>query len=368
MLTLAEAQASSQPAWLRDRNFWQIAAGDARSSHAEVCFKWSVIFQGPGYAGSWPDCVPRLVQDGWSKRTLSNLKRFAEDVKLGDLVVLHAGSKHALGVGEVVGPYSWHRAFLDAGAHDLGHLRRVRWLWQTRDKGKPPELPFNQTLGLRRLDSQPVKRWLATLPLAESPATALPELPADDGDCLTPGAVADFLYSQGISPDSIGRTLKVIAAVRQHAYAYRRGNLPPERETLAHMVLPLFQALGWTPQQMALEWNRMDLALFRCLPRTDENLEMVVEVKRLYAPNLMTAARQAERYARHYPSCHRLVVTDGVRYGVYQRERDSFALYTYMNLAELRKNYPLYECNGAKETLLAIALTAGLKINRTQNK
>ncbi|MGF7135870.1 hypothetical protein P3T40_007382 [Paraburkholderia sp. EB58] len=60
--------------------------------------------------------------------------------------------------------------------------------------------------------------------------------------------------------------------------------------------------------------------------------------------------------AQTRPGCHRLIVTDGLRYGVYTRPGDGeFRLYAYFNLIRLRKDYPVYPCKGAREALVALA-------------
>jgi hypothetical protein len=118
--------------------------------------------------------------------------------------------------------------------------------------------------------------------------------------------------------------------------------------------------LGWTPQKMAIELNHMDLALFTKLPRTDSNLSVVVEAKQIGA-SWLTAKSQAERYAStpsRRDSCSRLIVTDGLRYGVYTRRGDGkFNEYpkAYLNLTNLRAEYPVYPCRGAQDALLAMS-------------
>ncbi len=42
-------------------------------------------------------------------------------------------------------------------------------------------------------------------------------------------------------------------------------------------------------------------------------------------------------------------------YGVYVRTgAGPFSLYAYLNLTRLRDSYPIYQCRGAKDALLAI--------------
>lgn len=70
----------------------------------------------------------------------------------------------------------------------------------------------------------------------------------------------------------------------------------------------------------------------------------------------LTAVSQAQSYAEGKSACHRLIVTDGLRYGVYVRRKlGNFQLYAYLNLARLRHDYPIYGCHGAEDALLAMA-------------
>lgn len=96
-----------------------------------------MILSGSGAAGPWPDCAEALRSGrGLSSRKLADLRRFCEDVKEGDLVVLRVGTTDVYGVGEVVGDYLWHEEFGDVDGWDLQHVRRVRWLWKC---GKEPQ-------------------------------------------------------------------------------------------------------------------------------------------------------------------------------------------------------------------------------------
>ncbi len=124
---------------------------------------------------------------------------------------------------------------------------------------------------------------------------------------------------------SITALLNEIGELTRIAKWYQRANKPSEHETVAYLVVPLLRALGWTPQRMAVEWNRV-------------------------------AMSQAMSYSDGKTACHRLIVTDGLRYGVYTRiKAEPFQLHAYLNLTRLRHSYPIYECSGAEEALLAMA-------------
>ena len=119
------------------------------------------------------------------------------------------------------------------------------------------------------------------------------------------------------------------------------------------------------------EWNEEDIELLFMgfgnisiywtdeTPREDNNLSVTVEVKRR-GSSCLTARSQAEFYATQEGrgNCTRLIVTDGIRYGVFiQAPGGSFAATpkAYLNLTRLREDYPILECQGAPEALRIMA-------------
>lgn len=101
--------------------------------------------------------------------------------------------------------------------------------------------------------------------------------------------------------------------------------------------------------------RRLAVALFEHLPRSADSLRVVVEAKKM-DNSCLSAKSQAESYAADKAGCHRLIVTDGLRYGIYVRKPlEPFCLYAYMNLTRLRNGYPIYQCKGAQVALLAMA-------------
>ena len=79
-----------------------------------------------------------------------------------------------------------------------------------------------------------------------------------------------------------------------------------------------------------------------------------VEAKRK-GNSCLTAFSQAERYSQNKKNCNRLVVTDGLRYGVFIKNQEGFyKLHAYMNLTEFKNEYVVYECHGINEALWAM--------------
>lgn len=337
---------------------WQQAAGDTERDYVDICIRWGVILNGPGHAGPWPDCEHKLRGNDWSARKMTDLRRFAVTMQCGDLVVLRIGTANVLAVGQVVGLYEWHDDFGDLDGWDLQHIRRVRWLWS--DVSKPKVF---DTYALKQGDTTQllsvgaVTEWLKTLSVTEETfGRPLPDLPSESqaGE-ITLVEISDFLFDQGVASTSITKLLDEVGELTRIAKWYRRSDPPSEHETVAYLVVPLLRALGWTPQRMAVEWNRVDVALFDRLPRGDDTLQIVVEAKKM-GNSCLSAKSQAMSYANGKSGCHRLIVTDGLRYGVYTRGDDGqFHLYAYLNLARLMRYYPTLECQGAEKALLSMA-------------
>lgn len=339
------------------KKIWQVAAGDTDRNYADLCLYWDVIVNGPGSEGRWPECENKLRQE-WelSSRKISDLRRFAEEMTDGDLVVLRMGTTDVLGVGVVVGEYLWNEEFGDVDGWDLQHVRRVKWLWKydgTPKRFDTYTLKFGDTV--QSIDSQPVMDWVhsfsAEILSTKRPLTRLPDPSKDVGW----EDIAEYLFDHGVASNAIGKITNEIDELVRISKWYQRTGGPSEAETVAYLAIPLLRSLGWTPQKMAIEWGGVDIALFSTLPRVDHNLTVVVEAKQKgYA--CLNAQSQAKTYAEQEgrTDCNRLIVTDGLRYGVYFRQDGKFPNepHAYLNLTRMRNAYPLLKCKGAKEAFL----------------
>jgi len=341
---------------IENKIIWQQASGDKDRNYVKICLNWDVILNGPGYAGELPDSRGVLKNDGWGARKITDLLRFSEKISDGDIVVLRLGTNEVFGVGVVVGKYEWLEEFSDIDGWDLQHVRRVKWLW--KDVKKPKTFPvysLKQGDTTQKLDSECVKNWLKTLTISkEQYNRELVVLPKEQAkEIINFEQVSEYLFDEGISSNSIQALMSEIDELTRIAKWYKTDNNPSEFETVAYLVVPLLRALGWTPQKMAIEWNKVDIALFSQLPRKDDNLKIVVEAKKK-GNSCLSAKSQAQSYSVGKRNCNRLIVTDGLRYGVYVKKEDKFNLYAYLNLTSLKNEYPVYNCHGVQEALRAM--------------
>lgn len=339
---------------LTDRKIWQQACGDKDRNYSKICLKWGVILNGPGYAGPYPDCMETLKEHKWTSKKITDLWRFSKEMNSGDLVVLRLGTDTVLGIGEIVGDYEWNECFSDVDGWDLQHTRRVRWLWNGLDNPKnfrAYSLKLGDTTQI--LNSGEVKNWIKTLGIDKKHfKKKLVELPVA-GKKVDQEEIAEYLFNKGVSSQSISILMNEFDELERIAKWYLGQKAPSEFETISYLIVPILRALGWTPQKMGIEWRKVDLALFDQLPRKDENLSIVVEAKKK-DKSCLSAKSQAQGYAKGKANCKRLIVTDGLRYGVFLKENEEYKMKAYFNLTNLKDSYPIYGCTGIKEALTII--------------
>lgn len=349
---------------INNKPIWQVAAGDTDRDYAEICLRWDAIMVGPGDEGPWPDCRAALKSWPVTSRKLTDIGLFCTEVADGDLVILRIGTCLVYGIGIVVGRYEWNPHFGDIDGWNLQHVRRVKWIWKA--SGKPREFPtYTMKLGntTQRLDSPAINEWIKSLNIPQSTldrklVSLPPRMPEKEINSeVGVEDIAEYLFDAGVANSSVEHLTDQIGELRRIARWYGKGNQPSEAETKAYLVIPLLRALGWTPQRMALEWNSLDIALFNNLPRKDANLAALVEAKTI-EKSCLTARSQAENYAvqKGRKGCKRLIVTNGIRYGVFLKDKsNAFAAHpaAYLNLAWMKGAYPILgpNCKGTKEAL-----------------
>lgn len=344
------------------KTVWQHAAGDSGHDHTDLCLKLNVILIGPGEK-SWLDCT----EDEKREKGGDDARRFCDEMKEGDIVVLKMGLSQLRAIG-VIGIYEHVDEFNDVDGWELGHARRVRWLHK-----KPHDFKANvfTRRTTTRLYAESALAWIRNTldPIDHGSWIDLEPLrfssEGDGGLTLTQDELGEDLLALGLPSDAIRDLLDPRGSFVQMASWYWTQGAS-EHETVCHLVVPLLKVLGWTPQKIALEHGRIDAALFSRLPRSKENnLAVVVEAKALHQACL-GALEQAKGYAKQYSNCDRIIVTDGLRYGVFLREgqfwpesKNKSKPYAYLNVRRLRSSYPVYrdgdyELLGAKQAIHAM--------------
>lgn len=126
----------------KDITLWQQGGGDGDRVYCDICFKYGVILNGPGYAVKLTDDVEKkMLVENISQKKIVDLHRFCFGMKDGDIVAIRIGTKEIHGVGVIVGDYKWNNIFSDVDSWDMQHCRRVNWLWKAENNNKPQTFP-----------------------------------------------------------------------------------------------------------------------------------------------------------------------------------------------------------------------------------
>lgn len=352
-----------------ERRIWQVAAGDSSErAYPDLLLKWDIVAIGPGRYGRWPESREEC-RDERGDAQVRISERFASEMAVGDIVVLRLGKNAVYGVGTLESDYLWLDDMGDVDGWDLQHCRRVRWLWRY-DAGDGKKTFPDNTLRwgdtVQQATTPVLTRWIEEIQVGRKALNrSLVPLPDTcvDGQRLKPVTseeISEYLFDRGIAADNIDAlTSRMTDLVRIASWYARTAFQPAERETVAYLIVPLLRSLGWTPQRMAIEWNRIDIALFNALPRSDENLIAAVEAKKR-GRTCLTSSTQVFGYASQpgRGKCLRAISTEGLLYSVFRRNAKNPFKGTpesYLNLTRMVSEYPLLGCAGAKEALLMMA-------------
>ena len=332
-----------------DKTIWQVAAGDGSRDYAEVFLKFGVILVGPGSDGEFfdhPEIYKNQDHDSYRDFTIA----LAEEMSKGDIVVLKRpyGKKwEIIAIGEVTSSYSHEQVFCDVDGWELQHCRQVKW--KTTDE----EIIVT---GLRRGTLCRVQKSTAIEKInvlwpqwAFIESSAIPKLP----EKMSVDELIDSLIAHGMpirNAEDIADTLWKIKRVAKWYMGH--GQDVGEHEIRTFLIIPLLLSLGWAEQKIKIEWNNIDISLFSNVYNPESEPKIIIESKRLWH-GLRYAPEQAKGYAMKYPTVSKFVVTDGIRYKLYERANDSWIFTGYINLLELFIKHP-YEndVKGSKEFLL----------------
>jgi hypothetical protein len=290
----------------RSKPVLRVAAGVGGHDLGPEFEKYGVALVGRGESGDWREETDKSVFLN-ERASLAALQLASR----GDLVVMNRG-QNVLTAGVVAAPYSYHPEFGYIQGWDLFHCLRVCWI---------PRSSIQTTSRPKIRGARGTARWLGGANAsvtswarrnvkraldAEILTGRLPELPTSGK------ALALRRVPARVRP-IVARAIRLREAVRDER-EWR--DLPSEHETVALLVVPMLLALGWPPQNIALEWHHIDVAAFRGSRR--EDCAVLVEAKRL-GSGLAGARNQAFEYADRNHLDVPIITTDG---DVWELHRD----------------------------------------------
>ena len=305
----------------RKHAIWQVAAGPADRSYADQFLKYGVALIGPGDAGPWrSDRSDEVFGGGF-------VRRFAAELRTGDVLLLRMGLSTIRAVGLVASEYQYLPQFDDVNGWDLQHGRRVRWC------PLPEPYDFDRRVfganpsRLSRVGAAEIvdyaTRFVRSPPM-DWQTGALPSLPEEEAELEAPPPELQEIVTQACG----------LSILYWNKDAF--GERPMEDELVAHYVVPFLRVLGWPVEKIAVKWRNIDVCVFSKLPRIPEHCHYLIEAKRL-GEGVEGALKQATGYVSTLGVPCDVVVTDGIRYRMYEASED-FAPVAYANLARLKQS------------------------------
>ncbi|MCY4170341.1 MAG: hypothetical protein OXF08_01940 [Bacteroidetes bacterium] len=293
---------------------WQISAGSTHRSYADQLIDYGVALIGPGDPGPW--CTDRYDDQ--------TVIQFATEIQVEDVLLLRSGDL-IKAVGIVASGYQYLPQFDDVNGMDLQHGRRVRWC-RLYDPYKIDGLSA-QCSKFSKIQSTCLLDYANSAinsQLTNWKTCPLPDLPEEETSLETYPTELQELVAQ--VNDLIG--------LYNDSKSF--GKSPLESEMVAHYIIPLLRALGWPVENIALEWCNIDVCLFNKLPRTPENCYYLIEAKRVGA-SIEDAKEQAVGYTKSLKNHCDVVVTDGIRYRMYEASKN-YDQVAYANLGRLKQS------------------------------
>lgn len=362
-------------------NIWQIAAGQPDLDYPEVFHEYDVMLVGWSYGAYAPDHP--AYQPGTEGKQVAY---FVTKPRPGDVVLMRLG-REAVGIGLVADEegattltaehdtgfpgYSYRDEFADVKGWDGRHCRRVRWapkmsgihdyvcsigeLWEGT-RGPPGTFTGVGPKPLQRLGKTPEELADATEKAIQGSPTK--QMPTGHSD-LDDEEIGQILFDHGLANELVGRTIESLRRAQRLANWYNRWDhsvRPSEYEIVAHQLLPILRALGWSEQLVGVEvpdfnkdsQKRLDLALYRRPERRPADLVMVVEAKK-HRESLKDALEQAAGYAQNASNCNLVATTDGQTVSTYVRCGDRWVPRGYVNFAHIRRGLAFHLTKGADD-------------------
>ena len=317
-------------------NYWQIGSGSYGRDYAEDFLRYGLAFAGGD------------VQ----RATMAK-------VNVGDRILMKKGMSQVLAAGEVVERDGRHRGegdrewLRDFDGWDLRAYCFVDW----REPKKPRSAKGLTRATIQRV-RQPELRKLVDDIVATGLARRTLDREPDPTQTVEDDEILEFLIRQGLRPGSAEDLTSTFNRIRLLAgYYYGREHDADfswddvrEHETRTFLVIPLLLALGWAEQQIKIELpvkkerRRADVACFaRPYARNDEDCVLIVETKG-FSQGLHYASDQGKAYAREFPNCQVVLVSNRYCYKAYRREKGgafSESPSAYLNILRPKDRYPL---------------------------
>ena len=290
---------------------WQIAGGIPDRDYTGLMMKYGVAILGPGDPGEYTtepgkrDKKYDFLRDPNKSRceVVDRVRRFAQEVREGDLVLLRLGSEPRA-VGVFTSAYKWREEFSDILGWDLQHTRRVKWMRIEDIERKLPAVARKVKTAFQTKKQKRKTTFCGFYDLDDGTAKELLELVKREGtkgqdfkigERITLDNMRDWLLGSKSASDGSddnekrrarewlsGRISELVSVIAQNELRYadwRRTEQMTEADTIAYSVRPLLKALGWGNEQIVNEHGKVDVAVVPFPLEKEQKPWILIEAK-----------------------------------------------------------------------------------------
>ena len=315
--------------------YWQLMNGDTSRDYSDICFNFGVACVGPGWQGNFIE-----FKNDYYPEDLPKVEPFTR-MQENDLIILKNGQFTILGVGKIEkynnSIYNYSNVFEDIDGWDLQHFVKVKW--------KKIKFDFDERLLTRTTTSainhpDVIKKideiWSDNCITFIEPIYEIKELQNANFEY---SMLSEHLFNAGYKielAEDISNTIRRIELLGKWYKSQTNWNEISEHENRTHLVVPFLISLGYSPQQIAIEKNHIDILVYENSKRN--KIRFLVETKRFNTGTLY-ALKQAIEYTTSLQELNDLVLTDGLRYSLYSKVNNIWDLKAYMNFENKKCKY-----------------------------
>jgi hypothetical protein len=338
-----------------NKRTWQIGSGDSSRDYSNVFLEFGVALVGPGDPGDDRNSKAEEYYKGHPNE--NNWGSVLRQVQPGHWIILRSGQRIIKAVGEVTSGYDYKEIFGDVDGWDLQHLVNVNWYLPVPEKG----IVFDKSVLVRStlaacrneavIDRIKTEDFIRRLPTADYRKLKLPQE-------ITMSDIYQSLIDFGIriqDAENVAATIERI--IKLTKWYLQKDPDVLEHEIRTFLVVPLLISLGWSEQKIKIEYNKIDVAIFKkpFVGKYETDPDIIIETKRFY-DGLSFTKSQAEQYSVDYPTCKVIIATNGYRYKIFEKQDGNFVDIAYLNMANLREHHYLNpEIGGAVTALLKMS-------------
>ena len=284
-----------------EKTYWQIAGGSYGRNYEDIFLRYGMAFVGEGDYGNT-----------------------IKEINEGDIILLKRGLTKIIAAGEVVkrngkshngvGDKSW----LNFDGWGLNAYCYVDWHMPE----KPKEISGLVRRAIARIKKEHIKESVDEVIEKEDLVKIEEEPNIEDISIVEDNDIIKMLIKEGVKPSEAFNIINNIKEIKVLAsYYYENDWNVLEFETRTFLIIPLLITLGWSQLQIKIEKDKNDIMLYSKPYKADENeVKCIIETKKL-SEGLDDAANQVIKYAKDYPSCQVLAVSNGHCYKIYIRSK-----------------------------------------------